>query len=46
MNDINIVDELKDLLNERINRMCVADDEELKNMKKRQKKYMILIIKN
>ena len=35
MNDINIVDELKDLLNEHINRMCVTDDvEELKKMKK------------
>lgn len=35
MNDINIVDELKDLLNENINRMCVTDDvEELKNMRK------------
>ena len=33
--DINIVDELKDLLNEHINRMCVTDDvEELKKMKK------------
>ena len=31
MNDINIVDELKDF----INRMCVTDDvEELRNMKK------------
>lgn len=29
MNDINIVDELKDLLNEHINRMCVTG---LKNM--------------
>lgn len=36
MNDINIVDELKDFINEHINRMCVTDDmEELKNMKKR-----------
>ena len=35
MNNINIVDELKELLNERINRMFVTDDEELKNMKKR-----------
>lgn len=35
MNDINIVDELKDFINEHINRMCVTDDvEELKNMKK------------
>lgn len=35
MNDINIVDELKDLLNEHINRMCVTDDvEELMNMRK------------
>ena len=35
MNDINIVDELKDFLSEHINRMCVTDDvEELKNMKK------------
>ena len=36
MNDINIVYELKDLLNEHINIMCVTDDvEELKKMKKR-----------
>lgn len=35
MNDINIVDELKDFLNEHINRMCVTDDvEELMNMRK------------
>lgn len=31
MNDINIVDELKDFINEHINKMCVT---ELKNMKK------------
>lgn len=31
----NIVDELKDFLNEHINRMCVTDDvEELMNMRK------------
>ena len=35
MNDINIVDELKDLLNEYINIMCVTEDiEQLKSMKK------------
>ena len=35
MNDINIVDEFKDLLSEHINRMCVTDDvEELMNMRK------------
>lgn len=35
MNDINIVDELKDFLSEHINRMCVTDDvEELNNMRK------------
>ena len=35
-NDINIVDELKDLLNEYINIMCVTEDiEQLKSMKKR-----------
>ena len=50
MNDINIVDELKDLLNEYINIMCVTEDiEQLKSMKKGQfivsKNYMILIIK-
>ena len=33
--DINIVDELKDLLNEYINIMCVTEDiEQLKSMKK------------
>ena len=36
MNDINIVNELKDLLNEQVNIMCVTDDiEQLKYMKKR-----------
>ena len=36
MNDIDIVDELKDLLNEYINIMCVTEDiEQLKSMKKR-----------
>ena len=49
MNDINIVDELKDLLN----RMCVTniveeEEEELKNMKNGQiivqKKYVSLMI--
>ena len=37
MNDINIVNELKDLLNEYINIMCVTEDiEQLKRMKKGQ----------